>query len=91
MKDSSEDENQPCSSKKTQSSRKSKNVQSPLLEDNNAFHNPNDELLPFCEITGPVRNTPQAVRLKKLCHILSYFLVIKSSKNVVLETNRYQN
>ena len=59
MKDSSEDENQPCSSKKTQSSRKSKNVQSPLLEDNNAFHNPNDELLPFCEITGPVRNTPQ--------------------------------
>ena len=91
MKDSSEDENQPCSSKKTQSSRKSKNVQSPLLEDNNAFHNPNDELLPFCEITSPVRNTPQAVRLKKLCHILSYFLVIKSSKNVVLETNRYQN
>ena len=91
MKDSSEDENQPCSSKKTQSSRKSKNVQSPLLEDNNAFHNPNDELLPFCEITGPVRNTPQAVRLKKLCHISSYFLVIKSSKNVVLETNRYQN
>ena len=60
MSDSNEDENQPCGSKTTQNSRKIKNVPSvrwaPLLD--NAFHNPN-EFLPFSEITGPFRNTPQ--------------------------------
>ena len=57
MNNSTEDENQPCSSKTTQNSRKTKNVPSvrwtALLDI--AFHNPN-ELLPFSEIIGPVRN-----------------------------------
>ena len=91
MNDSSEDENQPCSNKKTQNYRKTKNVSSvswsPLLEEN-AFHNPNDELLPFSEITGPVRNTPQGQET------LSYFMLFftdKIIKDIVLEPNRYRN
>ena len=91
MNDSSEDENQPCSSKKTQNSRKTKNVPSvrwsPLLEDN-AFNNPNDELLPFSEITGAVRNTPQGQET------LSYFKLCFTHKiieDIVLEPSRYQN
>ena len=80
MNDSSEDENQPCSSKKTQNYRKTKNVPSvrwsPLLEDN-AFHNPNDELLLFSEITGRVRNTPQ----DQETHIPCYFLLINHRRH----------
>ena len=78
MNDSSEDENQPCSSKKTQNYRKTKNVPSvrwsPLLEDN-ALHNPNDELLLFSGITGRVRNTPQDQETYSML-----FLTDKSSK-----------
>ena len=91
MNDSSEDENQPCSSKKTQNYRKTKNVPSvrwsTLLEDN-AFHNPNDEHLIFSGITGRVRNTPQDQET------LSYpmlFLTDKIIEDIVLEPNRYQN
>ena len=91
MNDSSEDENQPCSSKKTQNYRKTKNVPSvrwsTLLEDN-AFHNPNDEHLIFSGIAGRVRNTPQDQET------LSYsmlFLTDKIIEDIVLEPNRYQN
>ena len=83
MNDSNEDENQPCSTKTTQNSRKTKNVPSvrwtPLLD--NAFHNPN-EFLPFSEITGPVRNTPQGQET------LSYFKLFFTDKiieDIVLE------
>ena len=89
MNDSSEDENQPCGSKTIQNSQKTKNVPSvrwaPLL--NNVSHNPN-ELSPFGEITGPVRNTPQGQET------LSYFKLYFTDKiieDIGLESNRYRN
>ena len=89
MNDSSEDENQSRSSKKTRNSRKTKNVLSvrwtPLLD--KAFHNPN-ELLPFSEITGPVRNTPEG---QETLSYFQLFFIDKIIEDIVLESNRYRN
>ena len=91
MNDSSEDENQPCSSKKTLNYRETKKFPSvwwsPLLKDN-TFHNPNDELLPFSKITGPARNTRQGQET------LSYSMLFFTDKiiaDIVLKPNRYRN
>ena len=57
------------------------------LEDN-AFHNPNDELLLFSGITGRVRNTPQD---QETLPYSMLFLTDKIIEDIVLEPNRYQN